>query len=81
MFKLLFFASLSEQVGYHDYDYPAGAPNTVAELIDALISKDERWQYLQADNIIIAINQTVAHRDSSISPGDEIAFYPPVSGG
>jgi sulfur-carrier protein len=29
----------------------------------------------------VAVNQTMARMDTAVSPGDEVAFFPPVTGG
>ena len=36
---------------------------------------------LLADNTIVAVNRTVAGATSALSDGDEVAFFPPVTGG
>ncbi|MFT4521076.1 MAG: molybdopterin synthase sulfur carrier subunit, partial [Halioglobus sp.] len=36
---------------------------------------------LQQNNLIRAINQSVAHANCTLSDGDEVAFFPPVTGG
>jgi molybdopterin synthase sulfur carrier subunit len=41
-----------------------------------------RWQaVLSASNIISALNQQVVDQQQQIKAGDELAFYPPVTGG
>ena len=41
------------------------------------------WQELLQDNrrLQIAVNQDLARRNSAIKSDDEIAFFPPVTGG
>ncbi|RLQ20410.1 molybdopterin synthase sulfur carrier subunit [Seongchinamella sediminis] len=42
----------------------------------------ERWQrVLGQDNVIRALNQEVASGNPALADGDEIAFFPPVTGG
>jgi molybdopterin converting factor small subunit len=36
---------------------------------------------LLADNTLVAVNRSVSARAARVSDGDEIAFYPPVTGG
>lgn len=74
--KVKFFASLSERTGLSETIVEAGNPATV---LDA-------WKLATGDqtmpvNTLCAINMTYAHLDDSISDGDEIAFFPPVTGG
>jgi len=41
----------------------------------------ERWPELNAPGVLLAVNQTLVRGAVPISPGDEIAFLPPMSGG
>ena len=42
----------------------------------------ERWsEVLGEDNMIRAVNQVVVEGDYPLADGDEIAFFPPVTGG
>ena len=74
--KVKFFASLSESTGLAETAVDADSPATV---LDA-------WKLATGDqtmpvNTLCAINMAYAHLDDSISDGDEIAFFPPVTGG
>jgi molybdopterin synthase sulfur carrier subunit len=74
--KVKFFASLSEQTGLTETTVDADSPATV---LDA-------WNLATGDqtlpvNILCAINMAYARLDDSVSDGDEIAFFPPVTGG
>ena len=41
-----------------------------------------RWrEVLEEDNMIRAVNQVVAGGNCALADGDEVAFYPPVTGG
>lgn len=84
MLTVRFFASLREQLGTGELQL-AWDPQwaRVQDLIAALGREHgPRWQeQLAVPSLIVARNHTVAARDSAIADGDEIAFYPPVSGG
>jgi molybdopterin synthase sulfur carrier subunit len=74
--KVKFFASLSEQTGLAETTVEA---DNTATVLDA-------WKLATGDqtmpvNTLCAINMIYAHLDDSISDGDEIAFFPPVTGG
>ena len=74
--KVKFFASLSEQTGLTETSVDAGSPATVLDT----------WNLATGDqtlpvNILCAINMAYARLDDSVSDGDEIAFFPPVTGG
>ena len=84
MIKVLFFARIREQLGVAELDVAAtAASQTLRSLKELLISQhDDAWQVvLDADNIIMAVNQAVAELDQPLADGDEVAFFPPVTGG
>ena len=77
-----YFASLREQLGIADEQLDSSA-ETVQALIDELAQRGSVWQELLQDNrrLQIAVNQDLARRNSAIKSDDEIAFFPPVTGG
>jgi len=81
--KILYFASLREAVGCagEELDLPAGV-GTVAALRSHLAARGEGWQALAAGrNVRAALNQKMAAADAPLDGGDEVAFFPPVTGG
>lgn len=81
MLDVLFFASVREQLGI---DRLTCAPvRDIDELISILImSKGTAWEsVLRAPNIIVAVNHEVVSLDHALQAGDEVAFFPPVTGG
>jgi molybdopterin synthase sulfur carrier subunit len=81
--KILFFASLREQLDCDGEQWQnlEGAL-TVADVKAHLQSRGEPWRSALAnERIIVSINQEVAELNSPISLDDELAFYPPVTGG
>jgi len=80
--QLRFFAALREQLDRSDEVWETQA-NTLGELRLELAARDERFaQALGADQVVrMAINQSMAAPDACISDGDEVAFFPPVTGG
>ncbi|UTW05423.1 molybdopterin converting factor subunit 1 [Amphritea atlantica] len=56
---------------------------TVADLMMYLGSlRGDKWQSALASKLICtAVNQEICSRDKAITPGDEVAFFPPVTGG
>ncbi|MDJ0878524.1 MAG: molybdopterin converting factor subunit 1 [Halieaceae bacterium] len=83
MIKVLFFARLREQLGVGNLELsPEEAGTTVAELRSRLQARGGQWaDALSADNLLCALNQQQARGDESITAGDEVAFFPPVTGG
>ncbi|SFM87913.1 molybdopterin synthase sulfur carrier subunit [Izhakiella capsodis] len=81
MINVLFFAEVRERVGTASLTLEAGYPD-VAALRDALAARDERWALaLTPGKLLAAVNQTLVAPDHPLSAGDEVAFFPPVTGG
>jgi molybdopterin synthase sulfur carrier subunit len=82
--KVLFFAGLREQLGtaMEEVELPADV-STVAGLRNHLMQRGGAWQNVLADKklVRVAVNQDMAQPVSGIKAGDEIAFFPPVTGG
>jgi molybdopterin synthase sulfur carrier subunit len=79
--KILYFASLKEALGMagESIELPAGVA-TVGALRDWLIGQG-RDKLASAKNLRCAVNQDMAGLDAPVGEGDEIAFFPPVTGG
>lgn len=83
MITVLFFAGLREAVGTSSETLalPANV-GSVADLRDHLASRGDKWAALaSAKNLRAAVNQDMVPLTSAIKDGDEIAFFPPVTGG
>jgi molybdopterin synthase sulfur carrier subunit len=82
MIKVIFFAALREQLGCGGTEISATNVNTVAEVKLALGQKNNDWQhYLTNNSLLCAVNHQMVNRDFSVKAGDEVAFFPPVTGG
>ncbi|MEH6551181.1 MAG: molybdopterin converting factor subunit 1 [Pseudomonadales bacterium] len=83
MINIVFFARIREQLGVGQLTSPINQLKTVADLRRQLIEEHEAsWsEVLMAQNVVIAVNQVVSDETAEISSGDEVAFYPPVTGG
>ncbi len=79
-----FFAGLREQLGkeVEEIDVPAGV-GTVAALRGHLVERGGDWQAAFAEKKLVraAVNQEMAQPGATIKAGDEVAFFPPVTGG
>ena len=83
MITVLFFAGLREAVGTasENLALPADVA-TVSALRDHLAARGGQWQALaSAKNLRAAVNQDMVPLTTAIKEGDEIAFFPPVTGG
>ncbi len=82
MIDVLYFASLREKLGT-DQEQMDGQFETVQALIVKLSERGDDWAAELNDNaqLQIAVNQSIASRETSLKAGDEVAFFPPVTGG
>lgn len=80
--KILYFAALREALGVsgEDFQLPDGVCS-VDGLRACLASRGGNWEKLSARSVKAAVNQAMAVGASSVRPGDEVAFFPPVTGG
>ena len=74
--NIKFFASLSEYTGLAETTVAANSGATVQDAWDLATGNQ-----VMPDNTLCAINMEYARHDSRISDGDEVAFFPPVTGG
>lgn len=81
--NIVFFASLRETLGVESVDLPIPEPSRVSVIITRLVAQHSPdWlEILTAENIRIAVNQDMINDDILVSDGDEVAFFPPVTGG
>ncbi|XOV79886.1 MAG: molybdopterin converting factor subunit 1 [Aestuariibacter sp.] len=81
MIKVKFFAKLREQFGCDQLNLDYSGEHNVDELKQSLLAKGERWHSLASSDVLCAVNQTLSDPSGCIHDGDEIAFFPPVTGG
>lgn len=81
--KIVFFASLREVLGVDSVDLQISGYSSVSALISQLANQQSpEWLgILTAENIRIAVNQDLINEDVGVVDGDEVAFFPPVTGG
>ena len=81
---LLYFAWVRERIGRDSEEIalPANV-ETVAALLDWLRSRGDGYaQALEDLSVIrVAVNQEFAAPDHAVADGDEVALFPPVTGG
>ena len=82
--KVLFFASLREQVGVSQetLELPA-AVDTVDKLRSHLRLRGGAFGKAFDDKALVrsAVNQAMVKGEAAVRAGDEVAFFPPVTGG
>ncbi|MFM8341838.1 MAG: MoaD/ThiS family protein [Methylomonas sp.] len=74
--KVRYFASLKERIGHADAELLFTEPLSAIQI----------WQQLNPDlampeGVLVAVNMDYARLDSLVKDGDELAFFPPVTGG
>ena len=84
LIKVLYFARLKENLNYstEDIELPADVKN-VEQLKGYLAKRGEVWADLfnGKQTIRAAINHALVDKAATIKDGDEVAFFPPVTGG
>jgi len=71
-----FFASLREQTGKSDATINSSETLTVMQAWQQASELDD-----MPENTLCAINMEYVNTDATLSDGDELAFFPPVTGG
>jgi molybdopterin converting factor subunit 1 len=82
--KILYFAWVRQKVGIAEEDFaPPPEVRDVAGLIGWLAGRSPGHAAAFADprQLRAAVNQDFARPDAPVAPGDEVAFFPPVTGG
>ncbi len=80
--RVLYFAALRDAVGKagEDFELPAGI-DTVADLRRHLAAQPGTGALATFKNLRCAVNQSMVGFDAVLRAGDEVAFFPPVTGG
>lgn len=84
MIKVLFFASLRDRLGVAELSVSADeAGDNVASLRRFLAARGEAWSEALGEGarVLAAINQQMVDMGFTVEDGDEVAFFPPVTGG
>ncbi len=76
MIKVLFFASLREQTGQSELNIEWQEGMTTQTIWQQVTNSST-----MPDNVLVACNQVYCDRETLINDGDEVAFFPPVTGG
>lgn len=81
MLNILFFAQIREVLKCDSFEFET-TPASLADLRKELSAKSELWsETLNTNAALAAVNQTIAGDDVVLKDGDEVAFFPPVTGG
>ena len=82
--ELKYFAWIAEIIDKREesLEIPSGI-ETIGQLIDYLSSIDEAYKkaFEKRKNIKFAVNHVLVNENELISKADEVAFFPPMTGG
>jgi molybdopterin converting factor subunit 1 len=78
--RVLFFASLADVAGMRETTVDASAVTDVNSVFDIFVEKFPALGDYRA-SLLVALNAEFARPESPVRDGDELAFFPPVSGG
>ena len=82
--KLFYFAKVREAIGVDREELDlANDIKTVSDLIEVLKGRGSNWQntFSMSSSFRMAINQEMVEATHKISTNDEVAFFPPITGG
>ena len=77
---VLFFGAARDAAGSEEIDFEISAPADAAQARAQLLTAYPSLQRF-GNSLLLAVNQEYAEADREIREGDELAFFPPVSGG
>ena len=80
--RVLYFARFREALGCAGETLQLDQSCRLSEFKAGLLKRGPKWQEtLGMGNVLIAVNQELVQQDVLLKPGDELAFFPPVTGG
>jgi molybdopterin converting factor subunit 1 len=77
--RVRFFALYEELTGRDEEEYVLKSGSKVEDLIDLVVEKHESMKGVTG--MLVAINNAFVKYDASLRDGEEVALFPPVSGG
>lgn len=79
--RVLFFAKIREKIGQEQVLLDDSFVSVEA-IRQHLTAQGEPWaSALASHNLLVGVNQVIVPLSTSIQSGDEVAFFPPVTGG
>lgn len=81
--KVVFFASVREAMGTDQVELDVSEIDTVQDVILRLARQGQGSEahVLAREDLLVAVNQTMVDVTHPVAAGDEIAIFPPVTGG
>ena len=84
MINIKYFARLSENLESKGEEIEFGEQSkTVDAVIQLLIDRGDPWttEFSAETKVLVAVNHEICQTDTQLKQGDEVAFFPPVTGG
>ncbi len=78
--KVMYFARYREALGC-DVERVEGQFLVIDDVRQALLAKGGQYAVLAEQNLMCARNEELCRLDEPLEDGDEVAFFPPVTGG
>lgn len=79
--KILFFGQLKEQLAESELSLEIKGEQSIAQVKALLMAQDDKYRLLEKPNLLTALNQNLVKSDATVQVNDELAFFPPVTGG
>lgn len=82
--KVIFFASFKERLECSEIEQQLDEQASINTLCESLANRGDAWQTLFSEahkSVKIACNQQMSDLSRILKDGDEVAFFPPVTGG
>lgn len=84
MITILFFARVRDEAGMGELSLSLPEDVTCISQLTAWLKTGQAGPLesaLNVSNLLVSVNQEIIHEDVLIKDGDEIAYFPPVTGG
>ena len=78
--KVMYFARYRELLGV-DAERLEGDFRVLDDVRQALVAKGGKYEVLGEQNLMCARNEELCKLGEALQDGDEVAFFPPVTGG
>lgn len=79
--ELRYFARIREALNVEQESFMTDA-DSVEQILAELRQRGEPWNsVLSSSQLLIAVNQEMTSASATVNAGDEVAFFPPVTGG
>src|SRR5215468_2750709 len=78
--RVLFFSAARDAVGREEIEFNCDAGDTAGEALQKILSAHPALNRF-GKSLLLAVNQEYADQNRKLHNGDELAIFPPVSGG